>query len=251
MFVYLVTNKINGKKYVGQHSGDSLKRYWRHCTNHALSGSIDKPYLYNAIRKYGIQNFIIEPIVLVETKQEMDSHEKRLIADLNTRKPNGYNLTDGGDGVLGFKHSEESNEKNRQAHLGKKMSEQSSEKKRLAMIGFKHTNETKQRMSEYVKTEDHCNKISTAKMGNKSRTGMPHSEESKRRISDSHKGVPLSESHKAALRKARHIQWHVARGIINPNCKFCQGTQCQPITESQLAPNLAQMSPTRGSTVTT
>jgi group I intron endonuclease len=180
MFVYLITNSINGKKYVGQHSGNDLDKYWSHCVAHALRGSSDKPYLYNAVRKYRPENLCIKPLVIVGTKWEMDLYEKGMIKALNTRKPFGYNITEGGDGVLGLRHSEESNQKNREAHLGRKDSPETIEKKRAVWVGRKHTEETKLKMSLHVKSEEHRKKISIAKMGNTARLGMKNTTHSRR-----------------------------------------------------------------------
>ena len=195
MFVYLIINNVTGKMYVGQHSRTDLDKYWRHCVAHALRGSSDKPYLYNAIRKYGVKNFLIRPLVIVGTKREMDLYEKGMIKSLNTRKPFGYNITEGGDGVLGLKHSKESNEKNRQAHLGRKDSPETKEKKRLTSLGRQHTEETRLRMSQYVKTEEHRKNISLAKMGNQARLGMKNSEQSKRQRSETVR-LKMSEAQK-------------------------------------------------------
>lgn len=180
MYVYLATNNINGKQYVGQHSGSDLSKYWNHCVAHALRGSRDKPYLYNAVRKHGLSSFHISPLVIVATKWEMDLYEKGMIKALNTRKPVGYNLTEGGDGVLGLRHSEESNQKNRDAHLGRKDSPETKEKKRVTSLGRRHTEETRLKMSQHIKSEEHRKKISIAKMGNKSRLGMKNSKKSRR-----------------------------------------------------------------------
>jgi group I intron endonuclease len=199
MFVYQITNVVNGKRYIGQHSGKSLEQYWKHCVSHALSGSIDKPYLYNAVRKYGVENFSIKPLVIVESKWEMDLYETGLIKAFKTRKPHGYNLTDGGDGVLGLKHTAGSNQKNREAHLGKKASEETKRKIRLAGLGRKHSEEAKQAMSQHIKTEEHCKNLSIAKMGNKARLGLKHSEETKLRMSEAKKGRKFSEEHKRNL----------------------------------------------------
>ena len=52
-------------------------------------------YLNSAFNKYGVENFKCELIVNCEIN-ELDNYEKKYIYDLNTRFPNGYNLTNGG-----------------------------------------------------------------------------------------------------------------------------------------------------------
>lgn len=181
MLVYLITNKINGKMYVGQTIRTVAERWGEHKKTSAKPSKVST-YLYNAIRKHGAENFEIESLVVVQTKQEMDYYERELIRFLDLRdETKGYNLTDGGDGVLGLKHSEKSKEKNRQAHLGTKLSEEHKRKIALTSLGRTHTEETKIKMSKYVKTDEHRRKISAAKMGNKSRLGMKDSEETKRK----------------------------------------------------------------------
>jgi group I intron endonuclease len=198
MLVYLVTNKINGKMYVGQTSQSLRKRWNRHKSpmNHRRSS-----YLFNAICKYGAGNFEVEPLVIVGTKQEMDFYETELIKFLDLRDPSkGYNLTEGGGGMLGFKLSDE----------------------------------TRKKMSAHVKSPQHCKKISEAKMGNKSRTGMKASAEEIRKRSEALKGRKLSEEHVQSLRIGSHNRYHVKKGVINPECKLCQqGIQCQSTIASE------------------
>lgn len=197
MLVYLVTNRINGKKYVGQTS-QSLQRRWnRHKSpmNHRRSS-----YLFNAICKYGAENFEVKPLVMVGTKCDMDYYEQELIKIWNLRDPEkGYNLTEGGGGMLGFKLSIE----------------------------------TKKKMSEHIKSPQHCKRISEAKMGNKSRTGMKASAEEIRKRSDSLMGRKLSECHVSSLKIGSHNRWHARRNIINPECKLCQGIQCPSTIASE------------------
>ncbi len=208
MYVYLVTNKINGKRYIGQHSGDDLNQYWNHCVAAALRCKQDKPHLYNAVRKYGVINFEIVPLVIVKSKQEMDKYEIGLIRALDTRRPNGYNLTDGGDGQLGRSPSEETRRKISETKKSQKLhhSEESKQRLREAMAGFQHSDETKQKMSKYVKTEDHCRKISKAKMGNKSRLGMKMSEETKKRRLEALDGKIFSEESRIRMSVAQKLR---------------------------------------------
>lgn len=90
--IYIFTNKINGKQYVGQ-----TTHFNRRMRQHQLCNA--SSVFHNAIKKYGWQNFYKE--YLEVTKEKRNVFEKDLIKRLNTKAPNGYNLTDGGDGVTG------------------------------------------------------------------------------------------------------------------------------------------------------
>lgn len=85
--IYIPTNLINGKQYVGQ-TIRIKRRIWEHKN--------DKRNLLfpNAIKKYGIENFKI--ISFSCPKEDLDWTETFLINELNTLAPNGYNLETGG-----------------------------------------------------------------------------------------------------------------------------------------------------------
>jgi group I intron endonuclease len=91
MFVYLITNTINGKRYVGQTTLSLEQRWWRHCHK-----SSNCHHLSSAIRKYGKENFIIESIIEPPTIELMNEFEAEYIEKYCTLAPNGYNLTTGG-----------------------------------------------------------------------------------------------------------------------------------------------------------
>ena len=94
MIVYKITNKINNKFYIGITS-KSLE--------HRFNGHIKQPrfYLGEAIKKYGKENFVIEQIDTAKTFNKLKEKEQYYITKL---KPE-YNLTHGGDGTVGIKHS--------------------------------------------------------------------------------------------------------------------------------------------------
>lgn len=98
MHVYLITNTINGNKYVGVTQTTIAKR-WREHKCAAKSG-MERP-LYRAMRKYGIEAFTIEAIATADSVESLKTLECRYIADLGTfaRNGSGYNLTLGGDGL--------------------------------------------------------------------------------------------------------------------------------------------------------
>lgn len=87
--VYVHINKINGKKYIG--ISHDLKTRWKPWEYNGCTA------FYNAIQKYGWENF--DHIVLMNglTKDMADEIEKELIKKYQTRKKaNGYNIATGG-----------------------------------------------------------------------------------------------------------------------------------------------------------
>ena len=99
--VYLIWNKVNGKRYVGQTVQPLKRRFNEHVRKK------DNTLIHNAICKYGKENFYCGVIKTCESKEEMDYWEKFFIAALRTKKPYGYNLTDGGEGFIGYRHTPE------------------------------------------------------------------------------------------------------------------------------------------------
>ena len=88
--IYKITNKVNGKSYIGQ-TRYTIEFRWRQHQHKK-----DNTYFHNAIHKYGIENFNIEILEECDIK-DLNSREIFYIAKYDTFK-NGYNLTIGGDG---------------------------------------------------------------------------------------------------------------------------------------------------------
>lgn len=89
--IYIFTNKINGKSYIGQ-SINLSKRYKEHTSNWKKDyGSV----FHRAIRKYGVGNFeynILEYCLI----EELNEKEIYYIKKYNTLNPYGYNVATGG-----------------------------------------------------------------------------------------------------------------------------------------------------------
>lgn len=141
--IYVITNILTGKSYVGQKktlndkTPAKLHRYYG-------SGT----YIKNAIKKHGIENFEKHYICFAESAEELDEKEKFWINELDT-KNNGYNQTDGGDHFKGtVKHKEGYREKMRQWALNAWKDPEYREKAMKPRYGLKHTEETKERMRE-------------------------------------------------------------------------------------------------------
>ena len=89
MIIYKITNKINGKAYIGQTVQPFKRRLSQHRENR-------KSLIGRAIHKYGWENFTVEILERCTSREELNEREKYYIAFYNTVCPNGYNLTEGG-----------------------------------------------------------------------------------------------------------------------------------------------------------
>lgn len=153
MFIYKWSRKK--RPYVGKWVGsvDSLKRRYRKEIN---SGA--NRYIINAMRKYGIENFKFKILEKCKSKEKLVEMEKYWIKKLKSKSPSGYNMTDGGDGLLnpsketrrkmslakigrspsnkGVPCSKEKKQKLRQASLGKKPSKSARRKtsKKISLL---------------------------------------------------------------------------------------------------------------------
>lgn len=89
-FIYKITNKVNGKSYIGQ-TRYTIEFRWRQHQHKK-----DNAYFHNAIKKYGAENFIVEQLEECNV-EDLNNREIYYIAKYNTFQ-DGYNLTIGGDG---------------------------------------------------------------------------------------------------------------------------------------------------------
>jgi len=93
--IYIIKSKTSGKCYVGQTNSTAEKRWKKHLSE--MKRREGCRGLYNAIRKYGVNDFEIKT---VETgnflREELNELEKKYIKENNSLSPNGYNLMTGG-----------------------------------------------------------------------------------------------------------------------------------------------------------
>lgn len=91
MIIYKITNKVNGKIYIGL-TRRSLKVRWK---DHLARAKYDREksiYLYNSINLYGEENFSIEEIDSAENDFELNDKEKYWAEFYNSYSPNGMNI---------------------------------------------------------------------------------------------------------------------------------------------------------------
>ena len=95
--IYKIENKINGHCYIGQ--SINIEERWREHRNSINTANSWDRSIYQAIRKYGKENFSWE-IIEECSKEELDNKEIYWISYYNSYK-NGYNQTTGGEGTHG------------------------------------------------------------------------------------------------------------------------------------------------------
>lgn len=137
--VYIHTNKINGKQYVGITSTDPTRRWG--FNGRGYKGCVK---LTNAIAKYGWDNFDHEIFASNLTEEEACNTEKLLIQKFDTIN-NGYNQEPGGKGGA---QSEEAKQKIREARLKQIFTPEALAKKAASHVGLKRTKETKVKQRE-------------------------------------------------------------------------------------------------------
>ena len=153
--IYEFVNNINQKVYVGQ-----AVDYKQRIRNHKFNLKQDKnTHFYNALKKYGWENFSINIIEECEAN-ELNEREVYWISEKKSLYPNGYNLLEGGNqarhnditkqkisnGRKGIKFSESHIENLRKSHLGYIMPEEQKKKISKSNKGKVVSEETKRKL---------------------------------------------------------------------------------------------------------
>ena len=199
-YIYRITNKINGKTYIGQHKYRSLN------DNYMGSGKL----IRRAKKKYGIENFEKEILYSrIQYKTTADDVERFAIAKERALGKAEYNIADGGGGCGCL--SEEHKKKLSEAAKGKKKLQRSDEhKRRLSEShkgqvawnkGKKMSDEQKKKLrKKHHISEEVRKKMSEAVKGRQSPMKGKHlSEEQKRHLSEINRGHKVSEETKKKL----------------------------------------------------
>lgn len=170
--IYKYTSPSN-KHYIGQTINENIRK-----SHHRITTAKNGTKFGNAISKYGLENFSYEILFtsewtsdLTALKEELDSMEIYYIDKFHSFDY-GYNLTKGGEGTLGYHHSEESKEK-----ISKASKNSSKETRR----------KISQRNKGRIVSKETREKISKSSIGKKM------SKESRQKMSDSQKGKVYSE----------------------------------------------------------
>jgi group I intron endonuclease len=183
-YIYLTTDHLHNKKYIGKHYGELNDNYYG-------SGNIIK----NVITKYGTSILSKEILYISQTEEENNIKEKEYISLYNAVDSDEfYNISAGGDGgdifhSLPLWQQEQIREENRQRFSGKNN----------PRYGVHLSKETKDKIRKnrdvsYMQTDEYRQKMSIAVSGEKNGMyGKKHTEESKRKMSENSKGKTIGE----------------------------------------------------------
>jgi group I intron endonuclease len=177
-YIYLTTNLINNKIYIGQHQSKFFDK------NYLGTGKL----ILRAIKKYGKESFNVKILRRCYVKNRFDISEKELIKKYNSTSPKiGYNISYGGSVPMrGRKHTTKTKNKISKSKKGIGWSKALREK----LTGRKHSEETKLKMS-------------ASHMGHKAwNKGIPMTEEAKAKQRIIYKGIPRTEEVKRKISKA-------------------------------------------------
>lgn len=160
--IYLITNSVNDKKYVGQTTKSLEVRFKRHCWKSEVRKNMP---ITSAISKYGKDKFTIRAVETVETLEEANAREVYWAQFFQSFSPHGYNLKAGGR--LHSTVSEETRQKLRIALTGKTPTEASRKKMSDAHKGQKLSESAKQKLSLFFKgKKPHANTVLGASLKN-------------------------------------------------------------------------------------
>jgi group I intron endonuclease len=104
-YTYIITNIINGNKYVGKTKCPYTR--WMAHKNAALKNDAKKYSLHNAMAKHGLEYFTFEIIGVFETEKQSFENEIKVIDGLKKLNTLLYNNTIGGEGTVGYKATDE------------------------------------------------------------------------------------------------------------------------------------------------
>lgn len=169
--IYIIKNIVNNKCYIGQSQNIETRiREHKYLLRNNKYGNLK---IQNAWNKYGEDNFVFEVIEECSI-DELDEKEIFYIQEYDSHA-NGYNNTDGGGGVRGWKHSDEFKQK---MSLSNKLNPRHPSPEQIA------------RLVEYNKTRDYH-----------------HSEETRAKMSKAHQGLKATEEAKSNMVKAQKKVW--------------------------------------------
>ena len=149
-YIYVIVNRINGKTYIGYTSRkDPAMRWGVHLQD---ATHINRP-LYQAMRKYGVENFSFTPIYCsVEKEHTLNIMENYFIKEYHSHisEGRGYNLTWGGQSNVGWVPSDQTRVLWSRQRTGKTVSNETRQKRSRTQLN---------RFQQHPELQEHLRQI--------------------------------------------------------------------------------------------
>lgn len=216
--IYKITNPLNNMSYVGKTTRPLKERM----NEHTKESSASYSYIDRILKKHKDDIcFTVEILEVCETEEQLNEREKFWICELNCKAPNGYNLTDGGEGTPGYKAPPELSARLSAIRKGRKNTPEQRAKILAKLSGREFTDE-------------HKANISAAKMGHpvsdetreklrKASTGKKASPETRAKMSDSattKRPVRCVETGKIFPSIKAAMEWaKISRHVLSRACR--------------------------------
>ena len=217
--VYLITNLVNGRQYVGITCRGYQLRFKEHIAD-ALSGS-STTILHNAIRKYGPENFKLELLAKDVPAESANIAEMQFIQQYGTfYTSGGYNMTEGGGGMVGYHHTSETKAILHDKFFRRPVTDEYREHMRQKMLNREYKQEWKDalsiaRLGRFTKDENPF-------------YGKHHTNDAKQQISNAntkHHVIQLSIETNEEIQEFFNAQvageWVVSQGITSAKPSTC------------------------------
>lgn len=209
--IYVATNTITGKQYVGLTTVGVDKRW----SNHVTYSRSPKTYFHKAIAKYGPSAFQVKEYASAINKEFLSNLEKDVIQQI---KPE-YNQTNGGEVTFGRKYNDETKERIRLKNIGKKRTLEQKEKNREQKVAWfashpEHKQKVAQQLAKARLLVDETKRLAAVQQSAKNRSW---SEESRSKLSASCKGrkhAPDVIARMAASKRRKVVC--VQTGVVYP-----------------------------------
>lgn len=195
--IYQITNKLDGKIYIGKHQTKAL------ADDYMGSGK----HLTRAQKKHGLENFEKQILFIFDTEEEMNLKEAELVSEEFCAREDTYNICPGGKGGWGYNNSIKTPE----------------DRSKLGQLGLEHLRKNPDKIKigasnggKATKMKIQSGEIDTSIYTSRSFLGLTHSDITKRKISERTKSqVRIECPHCKKLGISSNMKrWHF------DNCKF-------------------------------
>jgi len=194
--IYKMTNKVNGRFYIGSHKTEDLN------DNYSGSGT----YLRNAINKYGLDDFNKEILFIFNTSSEMYDKEAEIVNKKFLAEENTYNLKVGGFGGFDFINTQGNPRRGGFTELDRKKAQEV----------IKLLSKNKQWMSNKVdKFKDTYRKKCESGFVNNTFGGKKHTDETKSLMRETHR----NNNHAQGSKNSQYGTMWITNGTINKKIK--------------------------------